>query len=111
MAGRRKTENKIFDYSTFTGDAQKRLIGYDLSKLSEIFDKRHNVVHKNELPLKELSKLAKIKDFFEKIVIKLSILTMDRYTILLDVQDILVRSGYPTDKIPAEGQRKKEVDN
>jgi len=61
--------------------------------------------------LKELSELAKIKNFFEKIVIKLSILTMDKYAILLDVQDILVRSGYPTDKIPAEGQRKKEVDN
>ncbi|TKJ47049.1 hypothetical protein CEE34_05800 [Candidatus Aerophobetes bacterium Ae_b3a] len=99
---------KVFDYSTYTSDAQKRLIGYDLSKLSEIFDKRHNVVHKNELPLKELSELAKIKEFFEKIVIKLSILTVDKYAILLD---ILARSGYPTDKTPAEGQRKKEGDN
>ena len=90
-------------------DAQKRLIGYDFSKLSEIFDKRHNVVHKNELPLKELSELAKIKNFFEKIVIKLSILTMDKYAILLDVQDILVRSGYPTDKIPAEGNAKRKL--
>lgn len=103
--------NKVFDYSTYTDDAQKRLIGYDFSKLSEIFDKRHNIVHKNELPLKELSELAKTKDFFEKIVIKLSILTMDKYAILLDLQDILVRSGYPRDKILPERQRKKEVDN
>jgi len=92
-------------------DAQKRLIGYDFSKLSEIFDKRHNVVHKNELPLKELSELAKTKDFFETLVIKLSILTMDKYAILPDIQDIFVRSGYPRDKILPEGQRKKEVDD
>ncbi|TKJ47818.1 hypothetical protein CEE34_01535 [Candidatus Aerophobetes bacterium Ae_b3a] len=103
--------NKVFDYPTYTDDAQKRLIGYDLSKLSEIFDKRHNIVHKNELPLKELNELAKTKDFFEKIVIKRSILTMDKYAILLDVQDILVHSGYPRDKILPERQRKKEVDN
>jgi len=61
--------------------------------------------------LEELSELAKTKDFFEKIVIKLSILTMDKYAILLDLQDILVRSGYPRDKILPERQCKKEVDN
>lgn len=74
---------------------------------SEIFDKRHNTAHKNELPLKELSELVKTKYFFEKIVIKLSILTMDKYAILLDLQDILVRSGYPRDKILLERQRKE----
>ncbi len=102
--------NKIFNYSTYTDDAQKRLIGYDLDRLSEIFDKRHDIVHKNELPLKQLSELRETKEFFEKIVLNLSILTMDKYTILLDLQDNLVRSGYPRDKIPVR-QRKKGVDN
>jgi len=61
--------------------------------------------------LKELSELAKTKDFFETLVIKLSILAMDKYAILPDIQDIFVRSGYPRDKILPEGQRKKEVDD
>jgi hypothetical protein len=56
--------NKVFDYSTYTDAAQKLLIGYDRDKLGEIFDKRHDIVHKNELPLKELSELVKTKDFF-----------------------------------------------
>ena len=35
---------------------------------------------------------------------------MDKYAILLDLQEILVHSGYPRDKIPVR-QGKKEVDN
>jgi len=102
--------NKVFDYSTYTDDAQKRLSGYDLSRLSEIFDKRHDIVHKNELPLTQLSELRETKEFFEKIVLNLSMSVMDKYAILLDLQEILVHSGYPRDKIPVR-QGKKEVDN
>ena len=102
--------NKIFDYSTYTDDAQKSLIGYDLNKLSEIFDKRHDIVHKNALPLRRLNELKGIKNFFEKIIFNLSTLVMDKHAILLDLQENLVRSGYPRDKIPVR-QCKKEVDN
>lgn len=102
--------NKVFDYSTYTDDAQKQLSGYDLSRLSEIFDKRHDIVHKNELPLTQLSELRETKEFFEKIVLNLSMSVMDKYAILLDLQEILVHSGYPRDKIPVR-QGKKEVDN
>lgn len=58
----------------------------------------------------QLSELRETKEFFEKIVLNLSMSVMDKYAILLDLQEILVHSGYPRDKIPVR-QGKKEVDN
>jgi len=60
--------------------------------------------------LTQLSELRETKEFFEKIVLNLSMSVMDKYAILLDLQEILVHSGYPRDKIPVR-QGKKEVDN
>lgn len=91
--------NIIFDYSSFTDDAKKLLEGYDLEKLDEIFNLRHDIVHKSALPLNQLEELNKIKDFFEKIIFNLSTLVMRKYGVLLDLQENLVRAGYPRDKM------------
>ena len=100
--------NKVFDYSTYTDDAQKRLSGYGLGRLSEVFDKRHDIVHKNQLPLTQLSELRETKEFFEKIVLNLSMLIMGKYAISLDLQEILVRPGYPRDETPVRQRKKKK---
>ncbi|MDP8229477.1 MAG: hypothetical protein P9L93_00020 [Candidatus Gorgyraea atricola] len=94
----------IFDFSSFTDGI---LAAYDLEKLSEIFDKRHDVVHKNQSPLKNLGELTQIKDFFEKLIMNLSQFTMNKYAILLDIQEGLVKGGYPIEKMP--GQQKSKV--
>ena len=91
--------NIIFDYSSFTDDAKKSLAGYDLEKLDEIFNLRHDIVHKSVLPLKYLEELNKIKDFFEKIIFNLSTLVMSKYSVLLDLQENFVSAGYPRDKM------------
>lgn len=102
--------DKVFDYSAYGDGVRKRLAGHNLAKLCEVFDKRHGIVHKNELPLKELRELLEIKDLFEKTVLNLSTLVMDKFAILLDVQESLVRSGVPRDTIPVR-ERKREPDD
>lgn len=93
---------KIFDYSSYTDEAKGNLHGYDLNKLNEIFDMRHDIVHKNCSPLQELEQLNKIKDFFEKLIWNISTQTMKKFGILLDLQENLVKAGYPRDKIPVK---------
>ncbi len=97
--------DEVFDFSSFTDDAQQRLSTFNMAKLNEIFDKRHDIVHKNELPLKDLNGLDQVKDFFEKIIFNLSTIAMYKYNILLDIQEPLVRAGFPLEKMP--GQQKK----
>ena len=97
--------NQIFDYSKFTSDVQDKFKNYSLDTLDQIFEKRHNIVHKNALPLKHLSELIEIKDFFEKIILNISTIVMVKYGVLLDFQDKLVQSGFPRENIPVRQQK------
>lgn len=94
--------DRVFNFSSYTNDVQQRFKDYSVDSLIGIFDKRHNVVHKNELPIISLDEITLIKEFFEKIILNLSTLVMDKYGVLLDIQDNLIKSGYPREKIPVK---------
>lgn len=91
---------KIFDFSSYTEEIQQRYKDYDIKNLINVFDKRHNIVHKNKLPLTTLEELESIKDFFERIIINLSTIVMNQYGILSDIQENLVNAGYSRENIP-----------
>lgn len=77
--------DKIFDYSKLKKIAQERLKNHDFKKLDEIFNKRHDIVHQNKLPLNNLDELSSIKDFFDKIIVNFSLIVYDKYNIPLDI--------------------------
>lgn len=80
--------NTLFSWSTFTSDVQSRFNGWNDERLIDIFNKRHSVVHQNELPISTLDELLLIKDFFTKLMLNLSLKTWHKfykYGLILDV--------------------------
>jgi len=80
---------KTFDFSHFARRIQKTLSGYNLDKLDEIFQKRHDVVHKDIPSVQTLRELEIIKEFFEKIILNFSIIVSRKFKILRDMQAIV----------------------
>lgn len=59
-------EYEIFNFSAYYNqEAQKKFAGYDLEKLTSIFDKRHDIVHSDTLPLQNATELGVINEFFQ----------------------------------------------
>ena len=79
------TTKSIFDYSRYSLTAQKRFKGYDYNKLIDIFNQRHDIVHKSGLPLRTMKELVAIKDFFEKVHLNLSYSVSEKYDIAVEV--------------------------
>lgn len=81
-------DKKIFDFSRLAVEIRERLSGYNLEKLDEIFQKRHDIVHKNILPVQNFGELEEVKEFFEKIILNLSIIVSSKFEIMFDMQAI-----------------------
>lgn len=75
----------IFDWQIQNEEVQERLKGWDLNTLVEIYGKRHAIVHRDELPIKTLDELVKIRSFFVQIVANLSLLISKKHDIYLDL--------------------------
>lgn len=75
----------VFEYSGFPERVQKRYKGYNFSNLEGIFQKRHDVVHKNELPIKDIDELRAIEDFLEKTIVNLSVRVKDKFDIPMEM--------------------------
>lgn len=78
--------SKVFDYSDYTEEVQRKFNNFDLNKLIEIFDKRHDIVHKNCRSIKNIEELTLIKEFFEKIILNFSIIVKSKFNIPIDIQ-------------------------
>jgi len=83
--------SEMFTFPLFIQEVQKEFKGYDLDKLIEVFQKRHDIVHKNVASLTSINELIKIKRYFEIIILSLSKITSVKYNIILDLQDTLIK--------------------
>ena len=79
------TTESVFEYSGFPERVQKRFKGYSFTNLEDIFQKRHDIVHKNELPIRNIDELIVIEDFLEKTIINLSVKAKDKYDIPIEM--------------------------
>lgn len=73
--------SKFFDMSSYTEEVQTKFKGWDLKKLDSILVERHNIVHKQQYPLTSLSELHDRKQFFEKIILNMSLKITDKFDI------------------------------
>lgn len=85
--------DKIFDFSSLPLDIQQTYKTWDNEKLQAIVKIRHDIVHRDELPLKTLRELFVIKYFFERLVINLSMLFTAEFHILQDIFQFMVERG------------------
>jgi hypothetical protein len=79
--------DKIFSWDKFEESVQKSLAGSDQNTLIGVFNKRHSIVHNNLYPIEYLDEVLMMKDFFQKIIINLSIATFEKfkeYGVILD---------------------------
>jgi hypothetical protein len=84
---------EIFSRHELTAEAQERLKSMDKNTLIETFNKRHSIVHDNTTPVANLDEFLLIKDFFEKIIMNVSLLChrkFKEYGLILDFHEILL---------------------
>lgn len=76
--------NKLsfFDWSMYSEQVKEELKSWDFSTLIQIFDQRHEVVHNDLLPMKHIEELAKVFDFFQKLILNSSVLFRKKFQIL-----------------------------
>ena len=65
--------SKFFSMSRYTEEVQAKFETWDLKNLNSIFKERHDIVHNQQHPLKSLNELHDRKQFFEKIILNMSL--------------------------------------
>lgn len=84
---------QLFNFSCyFGGETQKMLSGYDLGKLIDIFDKRHDIVHKDALPIKTSSEFNAILDFFQKTGFNLMMVVGNKFKVVSDLAMMMFKA-------------------
>jgi hypothetical protein len=78
-------EQNFFDMSRYKTEVQEAYKGWDLEKLISIFDERHNIVHNGALPLRSLKDLYVRHEFFNKLVLNISIEIYNKFGIPNDL--------------------------
>ena len=73
--------SKFFDMSRYTEEVQTKFKGWDLEKLDSIFNERHEIVHNQQFPLTSLNELHDRKQFFEKIILNMTLKITDKFDI------------------------------
>jgi hypothetical protein len=73
--------SKFFDMSRYTEKVQIKFKNWDLRKLDSIFVERHGIVHEQQYPLSSLNELYDRKQFFENIILNMSLEITDRLDI------------------------------
>ena len=73
--------SKFFDMSRYTEKVQIKFKNWDLKKLDSIFVERHGIVHEQQYPLSYLNELYDRKQFFENIILNMSLEITDRFDI------------------------------
>ncbi len=66
------------------GGETNRFNGWDLGKLEAIFEQRHSIVHRGELPVTDLEYLGDVHWFFTAMQTVLTVNAVRKYTIRLD---------------------------
>lgn len=89
--------SKFFDMSRYTEEVQTKFKGWDLKKLDSIFNERHEIVHNQQFPLTSLNELHDRKQFFEKIILNMSLKITDKF-------DIPNELGIRTEKKKSESE-------
>ena len=73
--------SKFFDMSRYAKKVQIKFKNWDLKKLDSIFVERHGIVHEQQYPLSYLNELYDRKQFFENIILNMSLEITDRFDI------------------------------
>jgi len=73
--------SKFFDMSRYTEKVQTKFKGWDLKKLNAIFDERHKIVHDQQYSLASLDELYDRMQFFEKIILNMSLEITNKFNI------------------------------
>ena len=80
----------ILDWDRFTdGSLFKH---WTLDYLSEIYEKRNSIVHRDEYPIKTLEEIQEISTAFSKIIMNIALELKEGYSILLDVNRALLQA-------------------
>ena len=100
--------SQVFSWSNFAEDAQLQFADWNSGKLVEVFDERHSIVHDDAMPLESLEELLQRKEFFDMIIISMSVQTWRKfhnYGVILDIQEqmrgnVEAPGGNPTGSPP-----------
>ena len=82
--------NNIFSWTHFTKKVQLQFADWTDTKLYDIFQERHSIVHDNTMPLQSVEELLLRQEFFEKIMLNISILAWHKFYkdgVILDVHE------------------------
>jgi hypothetical protein len=106
----------VFSWEDFTDEVQDRLFGWDDNKLNNIFSERHSIVHDNALPLQSVDELLVRKEFFEKLILNISVLGWKKfykYGVILDSHDMIRKAsgGNPETYVPQPPKHQNPDEN
>ena len=85
--------SEFFDMSHYIEKVQTTYTGWGLDKLSELYDERNSIVHKEGMPLKSLPDLHYRKEFFVKISINITRKISEKFGITNDLSPLLGIEG------------------
>lgn len=109
-------KNKIFSWIAFSEEVQLRFADWTETRLSDIFQERHSIVHDNAIPLQSVEELLFRKDFFTKIMLNISVQAWHKFYkdgVILDAHEqmrmaIKASGGDPTSYPPPPKMKEKE---
>jgi len=76
---------EVFNWKIYSKEIQHLLAGNDANTLSQIFNKRHSIVHGGKRPFTEEQEVVKIQTFFEKTIMNLCFVTAKKYDLSVDI--------------------------
>jgi hypothetical protein len=83
---------QLFDWKFSDEDKDRRLEGWDIKMLESIYNKRHEIVHRDKHPVSTYEELDIIAHFFKSIAAKLAILLRRKHGLTWDI--LLIASRY-----------------
>jgi hypothetical protein len=93
---------RVFDWSRFNENVAREFAGWDLKKLVDVYDARHRVVHRDQLPLTHIDELVKVNEFFERLIGNLTVLAREKHGLRADYEaPMLLQMEYQKAKAEA----------
>lgn len=73
-----------FRFERFTDEARKALQNWNLNRLVSVYEQRHDIVHRDDRPLKKVEEFEEIYEVFCKLVLDLSAQAQSVHNVLND---------------------------
>lgn len=83
---------RVFDWGLFSAEVAKQLAGWDLERLKKLYESRHGIVHRGELPLGTLDEFQQTEEFLQKIMWNLTAIVIEKHGVMADFNAMLLRA-------------------